>query len=77
MRSLPARGAWIEIANNAVINTQAGRSPQGERGLKYKLPVVELVFYASLPARGAWIEINQMIDWRGDCYVAPRKGSVD
>ena len=35
--SLPARGAWIEIPNpKALCKTIHGRSPHGERGLKFK-----------------------------------------
>ena len=34
--SLPMRGAWIEIGNAKVwFGTQLGRSPCGERGLKF------------------------------------------
>ena len=35
--SLPARGVWIEITRNIwVMTCMAGRSPQGECGLKYR-----------------------------------------
>ena len=35
-RSLPSRGAWIEISNQAVkAGKTTGRSPHGERGLKF------------------------------------------
>ena len=35
--SLPARGAWIEIGEPAVVlDKDLSRSPQGERGLKYR-----------------------------------------
>ena len=35
-RSLPTRGAWIEILRGfCFIQRVAGRSPHGERGLKY------------------------------------------
>ena len=34
-----------------------GRSPSGERGLKYRLPAVQVAVHQSLPIRGAWIEI--------------------
>ena len=34
--SLPARGAWIEISTSQyVAQIKGGRSPRGERGLKY------------------------------------------
>ena len=57
-RSLPARGAWIEMR---VCNTtrliKSSRSPHGERGLKFSRLIQLSSYYGSLPARGAWIEI--------------------
>ena len=39
VKSLPPRGAWIEIAEIEEYNkSDAGRSPHGERGLKYLWP---------------------------------------
>ena len=77
-RSLPARGAWIEIS---VLVCQAlalcGRSPQGERGLKFLLCALMIARYKSLPARGAWIEIPFRATRSRYSTVAPRKGSVD
>ena len=35
LRSLPVRGAWIEIGSRDRLNVQTGRSPCGERGLKF------------------------------------------
>ena len=37
-RSLPPRGAWIEIAFSAIgkFSSVHGRSPHGERGLKFQ-----------------------------------------
>ena len=35
-KSLPMRGAWIEIQIFAMKDRQIGRSPCGERGLKYQ-----------------------------------------
>ena len=36
LRSLPVRGAWIEIARQTAFGgTACGRSPCGERGLKF------------------------------------------
>ena len=37
----------------------AGRSPHGERGLKYVLPGDKVGALLSLPSRGAWIEIQR------------------
>ena len=56
--SLPARGAWIEIVAGFVLGSRSpGRSPQGERGLKYGRGAHGQRLQRSLPARGAWIEI--------------------
>ena len=37
VKSLPSRGAWIEIpaSRSALPGSEEGRSPHGERGLKY------------------------------------------
>ena len=59
LKSLPIRGAWIEIL--ACLPTLAvlpGRSPSGERGLKYERQVDHVGVGVSLPIRGAWIEIS-------------------
>ena len=34
-----------------------GRSPSGERGLKFLDPIAQMMQTRSLPIRGAWIEI--------------------
>ena len=59
LRSLPARGVWIEIGIGMMrYGTLTCRSPQGECGLKYDLGnVIRHAGLASLPARGVWIEI--------------------
>ena len=57
-KSLPVRGAWIEICpfcRNQLSSPR--RSPCGERGLKYEMTGDLLSCDASLPVRGAWIEI--------------------
>ena len=39
--SLPSRGAWIEIAcPRTWVCIASGRSPHGERGLKYQLTIL-------------------------------------
>ena len=56
--SLPPRGAWIEIViSRSKMLIPLGRSPHGERGLKWRLSWVSRSFFGSLPPRGAWIEI--------------------
>ena len=77
-KSLPPRGAWIEILLTVVmVYTLSGRSPHGERGLKLPMVVLLRTEFMSLPPRGAWIEIACF--YRHWCYVwvAPPTGSVD
>ena len=58
-RSLPARGAWIEMTHPRKIEKGVNsRSPHGERGLKSAGIVRVNSVSMSLPARGAWIEIR-------------------
>ena len=53
------------------------RSPQGERGLKFRGPSVVEDCYESLSARRAWIEIHITSPARHNSIVALRKESVD
>ena len=61
-RSLPVRGAWIEIRERLPVLVRAKRrSPCGERGLIYTPCHSSLSSTRwSLPVRGAWIEIIVM-----------------
>ena len=76
--SLPARGAWIEIAR------PHWTSPK-DRSLPARGAWIEMANYTilirllagSLPARGAWIEIEAVISPETLALVAPREGSVD
>ena len=58
LKSLPVRGAWVEInwfpSPNASFTR---RSPCGERGLKLAACARHLRRHRSLPVRGAWVEI--------------------
>ena len=57
--SLPVRGAWIEILRIILTyKIEYGRSPCGERGLKYNKLSYRPDGEESLPVRGAWIEIG-------------------
>ena len=77
-KSLPSRGAWIEIKPCAEFwNPQGGRSPHGERGLKYPGLAPRSPGCQSLPSRGAWIEIFTPVAASPDTIVAPLTGSVD
>ena len=76
--SLPVRGAWIEINScRAYAVTHTGRSPCGERGLKFVQFVASFFDLPSLPVRGAWIEITSIRSPPSPSRVAPRAGSVD
>ena len=76
-RSLPARGAWVEITITPVrSHTAACRSPHGERGLKSSLFDDPNLDVQSLPARGAWVEIGYSTNNMLGNTVAPRTGSV-
>ena len=75
--SLPLRGAWIEIGGGSAARRSPGRSPYGERGLKYAVRGVPLDVLASLPLRGAWIEMPGARDTPSGPAVAPLTGSVD
>ena len=58
-RSLPSRGAWIEIfLPHGDLDLVIGRSPHGERGLKFRHGAQLGDDVPSLPSRGAWIEIT-------------------
>ena len=76
--SLPMRGAWIEIyIEMKCARPMPGRSPCGERGLKFVDPTVPVSRTPSLPMRGAWIEIVNFHRETTRSKVAPHAGSVD
>ena len=54
-----------------------GRSPHGERGLKWKDIISVAHAGTSLPTRGAWIEIVMAYASLHSGRVAPHTGSVD
>ena len=77
-QSHPARGAWIEIgAPKMTFKTSSSRTPQGVRGLKFRIVHAAPAQRKSHPARGAWIEILIASRGREPLIVAPRKGCVD
>ena len=78
LKSLPSRGAWIEIVDMMVEDAEyTSRSPHGERGLKFHGGGNDHITVKSLPSRGAWIEIP--LKWQRIflLVVAPLTGSVD
>ena len=55
---------------------QIGRSPHGERGLKYSLDFLPALLFPSLPARGAWIEIATVSTTDQESYTSlPARGA--
>ena len=76
-RSLPSRGAWIEILTKYALDYVRSRSPHGERGLKLSCGKCANGGGRSLPSRGAWIEIRIVNPGGGAVEVAPLTGSVD
>ncbi len=76
--SPPARGAWIETADQlGVVIDVDRRPPRGGRGLKLEHANEEIPSQTSPPARGAWIETSLHLGlWLRDA-VAPRAGGVD
>ena len=78
VKSLPVRGAWIEMALVRIADFY-GVSSLPVRGawIEIKSTSSSISSARSLPVRGAWIEIP-----KGGCplcrpLVAPRAGSVD
>ncbi len=75
--SLPVRGAWVEILQGKTqLQVAEGRSPCGERGLKFGLQLAASQAAQSLPVRGAWVEILPIAEMSAIAAVAPRAGSV-
>ena len=57
------RGAWIEITDSDNRKgSLSGRSPCGERGLKFAHLGEQAILNKSLPMRGAWIEIRKVVE---------------
>ena len=65
LRSLPARGAWIEISKRITepdISYVAPREGSVDRNGVGDVHMV--IGYGSLPARGAWIEITKLMTFQ-------------
>ena len=77
MRSLPVRGAWVEILQIPCKSILMWSLPvrgawvEIKRGCKRALQKL-----VSLPVRGAWVEIYNKKTIVIPHYVAPRAGSV-
>ncbi len=76
-RSLPSRGAWIEIGLGlSALHLLDGRSPHGERGLKSDgLDPCRGAVRRSLPSRGAWIEIEVAVTMNTIKPSLPSRGA--
>ena len=77
-KSLPVRGAWIEMRHRAIRN-RAGLQSLPVRGAWIEILGISgsALRQESLPVRGAWIEILMLSALKPGKYVAPRAGSVD
>ena len=77
-RSLPVRGAWIEIAACAIACAGSrGRSPCGERGLKYHLFERLHGIAGRSPCGERGLKLFDVYAVLTQYLVAPRAGSVD
>ena len=78
LRSLPVRGAWIEIfffGRGCLIFQSL---PVRGAWIEIFISFISFLFIQSLPVRGAWIEMPGKRDViRRALEVAPRAGSVD
>ena len=77
-KSLPVRGAWIEISICCVVVTPMLSLPVRGAWIEIFLSVLQVgIPTRSLPVRGAWIEICSSNCISLPIWVAPRAGSVD
>ena len=79
LRSLPTRGAWIEMLVADGCSETFGKSLP-TRGAWIEIGVYWILKNTgamSLPTRGAWIEIAASVFDGTDVKVAPHTGSVD
>ena len=78
VKSLPTRGAWIEMAMNpSMLLPIAGRSPHGERGLKYIKFVEQIVHVRRSPHGERGLKLKSLSVLKNAFPVAPHTGSVD
>ena len=77
-RSLPVRGAWIEIAWLRKRTCEPSSLPVRGAWIEIMVDSYTRIFETSLPVRGAWIEIRLLaLRKQAGLSVAPRAGSVD
>ena len=75
--SHPARGAWIEINGNGIVDNAEKSHPARGAWIEISRPPMPRYGRPSHPARGAWIEICMVCRQAATITVAPRKGCVD
>ena len=78
MKSLPSRGAWIEI-QPALTGKSYNIASLPSRGAWIEIVCVKnnYIYNESLPSRGAWIEMQTVDIDKKLRNVAPLAGSVD
>ena len=77
-KSLSARRAWIEIFSACILpQEQDGRSPQGERGLKFVGGIYSVVANGRSPQGERGLKLVVVAGGRVIGVVALRKESVD
>ena len=77
VRSLPVRGAWIEMRSCTMALALMSSLPVRGAWIEILRRRSHPLYSASLPVRGAWIEIQSGVLSMGFTKVAPRAGSVD
>ena len=76
-KSLPVRGAWVEIILETVASSHHGSLPVRGAWVEMLPQLIATFVSGSLPVRGAWVEIRRFLSSRrGKRTVAPRAGSV-
>ena len=78
LKSLPPRGAWIEILYTRLMMQRIlGRSPHGERGLKY-LPFARMQAHCRRSPHGErGLKLEGYRKFNSNALVATPTGSVD
>ena len=76
-RSLPSRGAWIEIERGHHLHRRHESLPSRGAWIEIQQRPADAGLRLSLPSRGAWIEIWRSALSRTSPPVAPLAGSVD
>ena len=77
VRSLPVQGAWVEMSRRACgLPCHAGRSPCGERGLKYHAYIGVSHFVGRSPCGERGLKYVSTLHFLGGLYGRSPCGSV-